>query len=277
MRELAACSITLWVAACNFGEHIAEAPVDSTTTGDGTDIDAGDNTPDAPGGDPPCEGTTDGDGDNIPDCTEQDDGDPATDPAIVNGLHAVIGRAPEVSGSCKWLESWDEVKHELGTIKREQDISAGWSFDTMANRYDDASYGFAPNWPAAEGGRFNIVYRGKVFLTAGQHCFAVDIGAAGSDSASNRCAQIYVSIGARATSALAQTGFEAPANAAVNCVDMTADGTAPIDIVYRNFHLALPPITHPHNKLDVRHCAGVACTPTTTLPATMLQATPDPL
>lgn len=267
MREVVACSIASLVAACNFGEHIAAAPIDGAVAVDGMGIDAGDSTPDAPEGPGSCTPGADGDGDDIADCDELGDGDPFTDPARFNGLHAIIGRQPQLSGGCNWLDTWAEVEHELGEVKREQDIRAGWSFDTMANRYDDASYGFAPNWTAAESDGFNIVYRGQVYLTAGRHCFTVDIG-----GTSNRCAQVYLSLGAPATTALVETGFEAAAGAATRCVDIDAARAAPIDIVYRNFYFIAA-----RSRLDVRHCAGTGgadCTPATTLPATMVQVPP---
>jgi len=269
MRELVACLIVA-TAGCKFGEHIAEAPVDGSTVVDGVNIDAGDTTPDAPDGPGACAPGADGDGDDIPDCTELEDGDPFTDPAKFNGLHAIIGRAPELSGSCSWLDTWDEVLHEFETTKREQDVHAGWSFDSTANRYDDLSYGFLPNWTAAEDGRFQLRFHGQVNLAVGDHCFAIDLG----DTGGNKCAQIYLGIGGPATAALAETGFEATANQATGCVTVTTAGAFPIDVVFRNFHLALPPLFPPHNVLDVRHCAGVGCMPTATIKATMLQPQP---
>jgi hypothetical protein len=268
MRALASCVIVPLLAAgtgCRFGENVAEAPVDGAIV-DGTGIgDAGDSTADGPVA---CTPGTDGDGDGIADCDELGDANPFTDPAKFNGLRAIIGAKPEGTGNCDNLDTREEVDAQFAEPVRELSVHAGWSFDNRATRYDDPGYGFAPNWPEAEGERFSLRLRGQVYLTAGSHCFGVDIGATGTGltNSTNRCAQVWVGVGAP-TAALAETGLDAAtAGAATGCVDAPADGPYPFDIVYRNFWLLLP-----RNRLSVTYCAGSACTPTTVLPATMLQ------
>jgi hypothetical protein len=272
MRELAACLIVLSASACKFGEHIAEAPVDgpALTDGDGGgDIDAGDTTGDGPDASSGCQPGADGDRDNIPDCTEEMDGDPFTDPAKFNGLHAIIGDLP-FSGTCSDLDDYAEMEGRFDTPVQEQDVYAGWNIDTDANTYNDPSFGFQPNWPMAQSGRFSVRFRGVISLAAGDHCFQVDIGATGTGiiDGHNTCGQVYVGVGGLPTAALAETGFGAPADGpGLGCITVPSAGAYPIDIV-----LWLWEVNLWRTKLAVTHCTGVGCTPTEQIPATRLQA-----
>jgi len=222
-----ACSgvaVILFASSCRIGEHIADPPGDvDATVGD--------------------------DDDDTPDATASEvDAMPAT------GLHAIIGERPEWSGTCNSLDDRAEMEDRFDPPVHEQDITAGWEFDTTADRYDDPTYGFVPNWPTAEQGRFSVRYHGTIQLAAGTHCFSVDIGATGTDlsGGKNACGQIYLGT---AAAALAETGYEAASvDAAVGCVDV-ADGAQDLDIVFWYFNI------FERAKLQVRMCSGAGCTP----------------
>jgi hypothetical protein len=146
-----------------------------------------------------------------------------------------------------------------------QDVTAGWDFDTDADNYDHASYGFMPNWPSAQSGRFSVRFHGTVHLDAGTHCFSVDIGATGTDiiNGRNGCGQVWL---AGAGSATAETGFEAAtAGPATGCIDQATAGPAELDIVFWYFNI------FERAKLHVRHCAGTGCTPAEPLSAMQLR------
>jgi hypothetical protein len=218
IRNLAA--IALIACGCRIGEHIAERPPDAGGTG-----------------------TVDGGGDV--------DGAPPDAPGAI-GLHAVIGERPEWTGSCDALDDFVEMTDRFDPPVQEQDVVAGWEFDTGADSYDDASYGFDPPWPTAQSGRFSVRFRGRIRLTAGTHCFSIDIGATGTDivGGKNACGQIWLG------DAVAETGYAAAtAGPATVCVDVAADGAEDVDIVFWYFNIL------EQAKLQVRRCAGAACTP----------------
>src|SRR5262249_41010328 len=133
-------------------------------------------------------------------------------------------------------------------------VDAGWEFDTSADTYDDASYGFDPNWSTAAFGAFSVRFRGTIDLDAGTHCFSVDIGATGTGiiGGKNACGQIY--IGAN-TVALAETGYDASSTAAWTACTTVTGGPIEIDVVYWYFNIL------EQARLVVRHCAGASCTP----------------
>ena len=212
--------IFLIASGCRIGEYIAPPPVDA---GGGGDVDGGELTdgapPDAPG---------------------------------VTGLRATIGERPEWTGSCDALDDQAEVNDRFDPPVQEQDVVAGWEFDTGADSYADPSYGFDPPWPSAESGRFSVRFRGRIRLAAGPHCFSIDTGATGTDiiGGKNMCGQIWIG------GAVAETGFAAAtAGPATVCVDLAEAGAEDLDIVYWYFNVLEPA------RLVVRQCAGAACTP----------------
>ncbi len=143
------------VTGCRIGEHIAAPPVDAS--GAGTDLDGGpaaDATTCDPGGD--------GDGDGVADCVERDDGDAFTDQVVFNGLHAIIGETPEVTGNCSALDDRAELDDRFDPAVAAQDVRAGWELDTGADSYADPSYGFSPNWASAVFWYFNIFEQARL-------------------------------------------------------------------------------------------------------------------
>jgi len=218
MRNL--CVIFLIAGGCRIGEHIAPPPIDADGNGE---VDSGDGP----------------------------DGAPADAPTS-SGLHAIIGERPEVTGSCDALDDRAEVDDRFDPPVQEMDVTAGWEFDTGADSYDDPSYGFEPPWPTAQSGRFSVRFRGRVRLTAGTHCFSIDIGATGTDiiGGKNACGQVWLG------DAVAETGFAAAtAGPATVCAEVAADGAEDLDIVFWYFNIFEPA------KLVVRRCAGAGSTP----------------
>ncbi len=230
---LAATVIAIVAAACRLGEHVAEAPID----GLGLPVDAALATADA--------------------AVDAPDGP--------RGLRATIGDRPEVTGSCGALDDRAEMLTRFEPAMAEQDVTAGWEFDTDADSYDHASYGFVPNWPSATSGRFSLRLHGRITLDAGPHCFSVDIGATGTDiiSGKNGCGQVWVGAG---NAALAETGYEAATSGvATGCIDVASTGPTDFDIVFWYFNI------FERARLNVRHCAGAGCTPAEMLMLASLQ------
>lgn len=235
-------------AACRFGEHHAQPPLD---------------------GAPP-----DGKADASPDAEQN----------VFHGMHAVIGDTPQWTGSCSALAGYTMMSSHFAQPMQEADIDAGWDFDTSADSYTDPSYGFDPMWPSsAPGQRFSVRYRATMRLAAGHHCFSIDIGATGTDiiTSGNQCGQIYVGVaGATPDTAIAETGYEAATSGpAIGCVDVPASaavettapdgsvtrgGGAELDVVYWYFNIFQQAVLH------VRHCAGDGCTPADPLTVTAL-------
>jgi hypothetical protein len=206
------------IAGCRIGEHIASAPIDSG--------------PDAP---PP------------------DAYVPDAEPPF-QGLLATIGDVPQVTGSCNALDDYAEMTGHFASPVQEMPVDAGWEFDTSADTYNDATFGFDPNWSGAQFGAFSVRFRGTIELTAGAHCFSVDIGATGTDiiTGQNGCGQLY--IGAN-TVALAETGYDASSASAWTACTTTPAGPIELDVVYWYFNI------FNQARLVVRTCDGDACTP----------------
>ncbi|MBZ0237103.1 MAG: hypothetical protein K8M05_32535 [Deltaproteobacteria bacterium] len=224
----------LAAASCRIGEHIAEAPVDALAGG-------------------------------AVDAAEEVDA-PIDVPEGTPGLTATIGERPEVTGSCGALDDRAELQDRFDPPVQQQVVTAGWDFDTDADSYNHASYGFMPNWASAQSGRFSVRFHGTVQLEAGMHCFSVDIGATGTDiiNGRNGCGQVWL---AGATTATAETGFEAAtAGPATGCVDVASAGPIELDIVFWYFNI------FERARLTVRHCAGAGCTPAEALSAMQLRA-----
>lgn len=212
-------------AACRFGEHHAAPPVDGSVRSD-TSPDGATSLPDAQN--------------------------------TFHGMRATIGDRPEWTGSCTTLSSYDQVTMHFATPKQQQDMDAGWEFDTDADSYTDPSYGFDPAWPmAAPGERFSVRYAATIHLAAGAHCFSIDTGATGTDiiGGKNECGQIWID-GAKT----AEVGYQAASNGpATGCVTMAADGDADLDVVFWYFNI------FERAKLVLRTCDGDACAPSTPL------------
>lgn len=201
--RLALAIVVVFSSGCRIGEHIAGPPVDAGGDDDVTDVDAGD----------------DPDGSNT-----------------FHGLHAIIGERPEWTGSCDALDDRAEMADRFDPVVQAQDVTAGWEFDTSADSYNDPTYGFAPNWPSAESGRFSLRFTGTIDLAAGHHCFSIDVGATGTGivDGKNMCAQIYAGTG----NAIAETGYvAATAGAATGCIDVAEDAAVPLDIVFWYFNI----------------------------------------
>ncbi len=225
-------SILTVCAACRIGEHIADPPIDGVRgviDAPGVDVDA---AIDAPPG--------------------------------FMGMRATIGERPEVTGSCGALDDRAEMDGRFDPPLQQQDVSAGWEFDTDADSYADPSYNFMPPWPSAQSGRFSVRFTGKMMMLAGTHCLSIDIGATGTGivDGRNACGQIW--LGA-APSASAETGFEAAtAGPATGCIDLPADAQIDLAIVFWYFNI------FERAKLEVRHCMGAGCTPSEPLSAAWL-------
>lgn len=212
--------IFLIACGCRIGEYIAPPPTDAGGSGD---VDGGGLADAAP---PDAPGAT--------------------------GLHAIIGERPEWTGSCDALDDRAELDDRFDPPVQEQDVVAGWEFDTGADSYADPSYGFDPPWPSAESGRFSVRFRGRIRLAAGTHCFSIDIGATGTDiiGGKNGCGQVWIG------DTVAETGYAAAtAGPATACVEVAADGSEDLDIVFWYFNIL------EQAKLVVRRCAGAGCTP----------------
>jgi len=258
--------LTLGSAGCQlFGTHAI--PPDGGDGG-GDSGAAGDGGPDAAPDAAACQ-PGDRDGDGVTDCAEAADGDPFTDPVVFNGLLAVIGDRPEVTGSCSNLTDYDEMNGHFQGATR-MNVRAGWEFDTDADAYNDPSYGFSPNWGSAPSERFSVRFTGRVNLRqGGMHCFSIDIGATGTGivSGKNMCAQVYVS-SSSGMRRLIESGYQAEsATANVACLMLPA-GDYPFDIVFWYFNI------FERAKLAVRWCAGGSsmCTPSQPLTTAMLGA-----
>ena len=215
------------VAGCRFGEHTAAPPVDGAPSGSGV-IDGAPADPDAPEN-------------------------------VFHGMRASIGDRPEWTGSCSAnVPDYATMTAHFASPKQEQDVDAGWDFDTGADSYSDPSYGFDPAWPtAAPGERFSVRYRATIHVSAGAHCFSIDTGATGTDiiGGKNECGQIWLGPDG-APAKLAETGYQAQtAGPATGCVDQPTDGTLELDVVFWYFNIFEQATRH------VRTCDGASCTP----------------
>jgi hypothetical protein len=213
---------------------------------------------------PPPSGDADGGG-TTADGATVDAAVEADAPEGPHGLHAMIGVRPEFTGSCGALDDRDEMAGQFAAPVQEQDVVAGWEFDTGADAYDDPTYGFEPSWPSpAESGRFSLRFEGRITLDPGPHCFSIDIGATGNDifGGKNGCGQLWLG---SADTASAETGYEAAtAGPATACLEAIG-GPIELDIVFWYFNI------FEQAKLMVRHCAGATCTPDQPLDLMSLQ------
>jgi hypothetical protein len=227
--------VILLATGCRIGEYIAPPPIDA---GDDDDVGPAVDASGAPDG-----------------------------PPAFQGLHATIGETPEWTGSCDALDDRAEMLDRFDPAAQENDVRAGWDFDTGADDYDDPTYGFDPNWPSAQSGRFSVRFAGTIELAAGTHCFSIDIGATGTDiiGGKNACGQLYVGTG----NAIAETGYlAATSGVATGCIDLAEAAAPEIDIVFWYFNIFEQAILH------VRTCDGAACTPGTPLPLASLTPVP---
>lgn len=258
-----------FASACTIGGVNALPPLDADTAIDGGAGSGADAAGDG-GCIDCCQPGFDTDGDSVDDCDELDDGDPFTDPAVFNGLTASIGDRPEVTGTCGNLDDYDEMVSRFDTATNVMKVYAGWEFDTGADNYADASYGFMPNWTTSDGGRFSVRYSGRINLTdSGTHCFRIDIGATGTGiiSGKNMCAQVYVDAGPGG-SWLVESGYQAESSDANEaCVTLDA-GDYTLDIVFWYFNVL------EQAQLQVRRCFGgqSSCSPDQAIDPTAVQA-----
>jgi hypothetical protein len=255
--------LTLTAAGCTLGGVDALPPYDAAPR-PGSEI-----APDAARRDAAaCVAAANTDGDGLSDCDELGDGNPVTDPAVFNGLTAIIGDRPEGTGSCSALDDYAEMASRFATPVRSQDVYAGWEFETDADSYADASYGFVPAWDDAPSERFSVRYSGW-FLPAGAgtHCFRIDVGARGTGivSGKNRCAQLYLGAG---PAWLVETGYLAESETADEACAELGAAAVKLDIAFWYFNV-LETAT-----LRVRYCYGgdAACAPDTVISALSLQA-----
>jgi len=271
VKQLAFVMVLLVGAGCRIGGSNALPPLDA-------DPNAGPDArgPDAMLPDAGCETGVNDDGDGADNCTEADDGNDYTDPAVFNGLKAIIGDNPGITGSCNSLDDFAEMDGHFSASTTAMNVYAGWEFDTAADSYNDPSYGFTPNWSSATAGQFSVRYSGNINLTGtGMHCFKVDVGATGTGivTGKNMCAQIWVNAGTgggQVTDWLAETGYQAEAaDANEACVTLNA-GEYSFDIVYWYFNVL------ERSQLEVRYCFGdtAACTPDQPIGPDMLHAAP---
>jgi hypothetical protein len=219
----------LVVAACRLGEHHAQPPVDG------------------PSGGVMPDGAT--------------DATAADAPVTFHGMRASIGDEPQWTGSCTSnVPDYATMMGHFASPMAQQDVVAGWEFQTDADSYTDPSYGFSPPWPSNSPGqnqRFSLRFRATIQLAAGAHCFSLDTGATGTDiiTGNNECGQIWLGA-VDAPAKLDEVGYQAASNGpATGCVDQPADGAAEIDIIFWYFNVLAPA------KLVVRQCDGASCTP----------------
>jgi hypothetical protein len=212
----------------------------------------------------------DTDGDGISDGLEVSQG---TNPGVFNGFRVRIAHA-DPAGDCAYNDSWNEVQSvwSANRVSKDWKVSQGWSFDTSAHNFTNASYHWAP-WPTGSGyntwaGRFTANFDAK---QAGTYCFSVDNGATGSDiiSGRNACLSAWWK-GSR----IAQTGYSTAggsgASPRTGCVNVTTPGLNQLDFtgrwhdanIWRNF------------RMQVKYCYGGAstCTPNQIVPRELLQA-----
>jgi hypothetical protein len=226
--------MVVFASGCRIGEYVAPPPVDSGPDGVGVIVDA----PAPPDG-----------------------------PPAFHGMHATIGENPGWTGSCDALDTRAEMLDRFDPAVQEQDVRAGWDFDTSADIYNDATFNFDPNWPTAASGQFSVRFAGTIALAAGPHCFSIDVGATGTDivGGKNECAQIYLGDG----DAIAETGYlAATSGVATGCIDLGADAAPELDIIFWYFNI------FEQATLHVRTCDGAACIPSTPLPLSALTPVP---
>ncbi|HTJ45679.1 MAG TPA: hypothetical protein VL463_26435 [Kofleriaceae bacterium] len=213
-------STVLTVVGCRFGEHHAAPPVDGSV-----------------GSDTPADAAGAPDAQNV-----------------FHGMHAMIGDRPEWTGSCSTLSTYDQMQMHFANPAQQEDVDAGWEFETDADSVSDPSYGFDPSWPmTAPSERFSLRFAATIHLAAGDHCFQIDTGATGTDiiSGKNECGQIWLD-GAKT----AEVGYQAASNGpATGCITMAADGDAQLDVVFWYFNV------FEKAKLQIRTCSGTSCAP----------------
>jgi hypothetical protein len=203
----------------------------------------------------PCAAGADQDGDGLTDCTELNDQNAWTDPAIFNGMRVRWAEQCDADPSCDPAETptrADACLAESG-VREERLQSAGWSWADSPDSICDPSYGFQPAWQQCGGGereRWQADWQGTIFLAEpGQHCFSV----VGRES--EACATLWFNG--------ATTGPDYRTGA--RCYTVAA-GVYPIRWYYQMDDGS-------SSDLHVNHCFGGAapCTPTLEIPSTLLR------
>jgi FAD/FMN-containing dehydrogenase len=196
-----------------------------------------------------------------------------TNPGVFNGFRTRIAPA-HPAGDCAYNDSWSEVQSVFSSsnVSKDWKTTAGWTFDTSAHNFTNASYTWNP-WPVGTGyitwaARFTANFMAP---QAGRYCFSVDNGATGSDiiSGRNACLAAWWN-----QSRITQTGYSTAGGSGGSprtaCVNVTTPGANQLDLVgrwhdaniWRNF------------RMQVKYCfgGGANCTPNTILPRNLLHA-----
>lgn len=212
----------------------------------------------------------DTDGDGMSDGLEVSQG---TNPGVFNGFRARIAPA-HPAGDCAYNDTWNEVQSVWSSSKVTHDwkIKEGWSFDTSAHNFTNASYTWSP-WPTGTGyitwaGRFTAMFNAE---QPGTYCFSVDNGATGSDIVGGRNACLAAWWNQQR---IVQTGYSTAggsgASPRTGCVSVSSPGRYQLDFtgrwhdanVWRNF------------RMRTKYCytTGSSCVPNMDIPRTLLEA-----
>ena len=209
----------------------------------------------------------------FPRCDEDDDGDGIMNcadltPDAYSGMYTRIKELHcsggwwgctfnPVKGSCNYADSWDEMKNNFGATK-EQNMKAGWDYDTRNYNYNNSNYSWSPTWSGGDTRDWEVMFS-AIFIAekTGRYCFHQDNGAS-RDSGSNKvnsCGQVWVD-----KNLMAESGLDG-INQFNGCINLTAGEETRLD--FYNRHGAHNVFWMRHFKSEPRWCFGDGgdCTP----------------
>jgi hypothetical protein len=138
-----------------------------------------------------------------------------------------------------------------GSIQEEKDQCRGWDWNDVGDSICTTGYGFTPNWTVCDSS-WQAEWKGFINLTSsGQHCFMITGGT------SEGCASLFFNT--------ETNGVQTAAGA--RCYNMSA-GVYPI-----LWHYTMD--NGSTSSMHLMYCfgGGSTCTPSATLPASMLRPT----
>jgi hypothetical protein len=198
----------------------------------------------------------DTDFDGMDDCAEDADGDPFTDKNVFNGVSARLSDAcSSILNDCAFnrintLSKVNSCVNATAALETRNQFS-GWDFTTTEDQSCNPGYGFQPTWTVCRN-RFAVDAHATMNVkTDGTYCFQIDGETAG------QCGAFFFD----GESTALQSG-----NAA-RCYTVTAGQHA----VHWYYNVASGA---GNRRFRLLYCQGAGCTPTTTLPSSLLRAAP---
>ncbi len=170
----------------------------------------------------------DSDGDGISDCTDRK-------PNEFSGMYMRIDDDGVGSGTCNVADSWNEMRSNFGA-DQQQNMRAGWDYDTKNHSYHASSYNWDPAWPNSGGRSWEVMMSAEFTAdAAGRYCFSQDNGSTGTGIAQgwNACAQVWVN-----KNIVSEVGHDS-ALLRQGCVDLATNQTIRLDLYNRHHNANL--------------------------------------